>query len=218
MRFFLQAILLFTVLMVEGCVSTAFHAPKGAHYEYLSPAARATQLQLVHSWSSSGAFSVTINGQVSAANFNWQQIDRQRYHINVSSALNLVGFVLIGRPNSVTLWQSSSQSARGASAEALMQQQVGWSLPLSNLYYWVRNLPAPGLFQSPQYDQYGHLLKLEQQGWSIQWRGFVNVARVDLPRLIILSRPNMVIRLVVKQWRLKGINQLARTHNQLEKK
>jgi outer membrane lipoprotein LolB len=195
------------LLSLTACVSTAFHESADVHYVYEAPSVRAARLQQLTAWHNSGAFSVKVNDKVNAANFTWQQTGRQYFRINVSSALNLVGFILTGKPNVATLVRSSDDSIQAASPEGVMQKALGWHLPLSNLYYWVRNLPAPGPFEAHQYDQYGHLQSLSQQGWQIRWRGFVTTQGLDLPRLILLSRPGVEIRIVAKQWQLSGVTQ-----------
>ncbi|MCH9644711.1 MAG: lipoprotein insertase outer membrane protein LolB [Gammaproteobacteria bacterium] len=201
MRVLSRAMMLIALVAVLfGCVNTELNEPADTHYTYVSPQKRVLQLQRITAWHNSGAFSVTLNGKVKAANFVWDQSGRYRYRIQISSALNLAGVTLTGVRGRATLWRTATKFVRARSPEVLMQKELGWSLPISNLFYWVRDLPAPGRWQNRHYDQYGHLRSLEQQGWLIRWTSYMTKNGVDFPRLIELYRPNIYIRIVVKNW------------------
>ena len=54
------------------------------------------------------------------------------------------GSVLIeGQPGSVSLRRANGQVTRAGSAEALLSQELGWSVPVSVMRYWILGRPAP---------------------------------------------------------------------------
>ena len=82
-----------------------------------------------------------------------------------------------------------------------MQQQLGWRLPLSNLFYWMRGLPAPGNYQA-DFDRYGHLTLLSQMGWQVHYANYVSVGSVDLPQILELTQAELYVKIVIKRWKI----------------
>ncbi len=198
----LQAVLLSVVLLsLTGCVSLRLPKKPQAKFQTISKQKRRAKLEKINRWNISGAFSIQQQQHSTLANFNWRQFSRTRYRINIASALNLYQLVIVGKQGLVTLWRSSKKHISARSPEQLLRQAMGWSLPISNLYYWVRGLPAPGSSQS-HYDRYGHLIGLRQQGWTIHLRAYRTVNGVDLPRILQLQRPGLASKIVIKHWQM----------------
>ena len=82
-----------------------------------------------------------------------------------------------------------------------MQQQTGTRLPVKNLFYWVRGLPAPGPVQLTHRDSNGHLTELIQSGYKISYSNYTTVNQIDLPGKIQLQGHDVMIKLVIKRWR-----------------
>ena len=114
---------------------------------------------------------------------------------------------LVGNDKQVTLWESSTNSVSAPTPEALLQERLGWTLPISNLVYWIRGVPAPASaatqVNSLQLDTYNHLLHLQQQGWDIQYVSFQIVNNIDLPRIIYLQTQGLKIKIVIKKWEMQ---------------
>ncbi|MBI5450914.1 MAG: outer membrane lipoprotein LolB [Gammaproteobacteria bacterium] len=82
--------------------------------------------------------------------------------------------------------------------EQVLQQYLGWPLPLAELRYWLRGLPAPGseaagLARDPS----GRVIHFVQRGWSADYRWPAGAAVPD--RLFLQSGP-LQMRLVVDRW------------------
>ena len=84
-----------------------------------------------------------------------------------------------------------------------MQHVLGWTLPVSSLIYWIRGLPAPGVYHA-QTDAYGHLSKLSQAGWILKFSQYLSLKGVDLPQILQLNSGPLKIKIVV-QHRQMGI-------------
>lgn len=183
-----------------GCATQMEPPVDNATYSKKPWTLRKTRLGDKKSWNIQGAVSVTNRGKTQMGTFTWQQV-YQRYTINIYGPLNLAGVGLQGSPGQVTLYKPTG-TFTAPNAETLMQSQLGWYLPISNLYYWVRGLPAPGHVTKQEQDQYGHLVLLEQQGWTIQYQSFQSNDDTDLPRKIIMDNQNLHVKLVIKSWDL----------------
>ncbi|MCP6330038.1 lipoprotein insertase outer membrane protein LolB, partial [Klebsiella pneumoniae] len=72
------------------------------------------------------------------------------------------------------------------SPEALLEEQLGWRLPVSHLLWWVRGLPAPASRSVVTLDGNSHLSRLEQDGWQVQYLSYVEQNGYSLPERIKL--------------------------------
>jgi outer membrane lipoprotein LolB len=167
-------------------------------YQQQSWQQRRLALSEVTHWHIDGAFSVRQPQQSTIAAYQWQQQETQ-YRIHIYSSLDLYGINIVGRPGAVTLWRAQNQPLTANSPEALMQQTLGWRLPISNLYYWLRGLPAPGHYQA-RFDRYGHLVQLQQQGWQINYANYQSVGTLDLPQSLSLSHGDLAVKIIIKHW------------------
>ena len=183
-----------------SCVSMT-PPPAATTFEAKTSQSRQTQLQAIRRWNISGALSIRQNQKAQIANFSWKLSAKNRYQVRLSSSLNVYNILIKSTAAGLSLNQNDKQAIHASSATELMEKSVGFALPINNLYYWVRGLNAPGQFKA-QYDQYGHLSELRQQGWHIRFMRYTHVNKVDLPQLVQMSRNNLTIRIVIKRWGL----------------
>jgi outer membrane lipoprotein LolB len=84
--------------------------------------------------------------------------------------------------------------------ESLMQQVLGWQLPLSGLSHWVTGLPAPqGEFQVER-ETNGQMSLLRQQGWEISYSRYAATTLDALPLRLKLHRDGMEVSLLIDEW------------------
>jgi outer membrane lipoprotein LolB len=101
--------------------------------------------------------------------------------------------------NEVTLDAAGKHHA-AQDMEALMQQELGWQLPLSGLRYWVTGLPAPDGQSSVERDANGQLSVLRQQGWEIHYTRYAAITPDALPLRLRLTRDDMEVLLLIDDW------------------
>src|SRR5690606_18888434 len=77
------------------------------------------------------------------------------------------------------------------SAEDLLEQQIGWRLPVENLLWWVRGLPAPDSPSRLQLNPDSRLARLAQAGWTVEYSRYQEVEGVQLPQRLQLSGHDM---------------------------
>jgi outer membrane lipoprotein LolB len=99
----------------------------------------------------------------------------------------------------VTLVNAADQQTYHAQdAEALTESVLGWRLPLAGMAYWVRGSPSPGAHQ--ERSEAGQLVRLEQDGWQIDYSGQSQVNGEAMPRKIFMQRGDLEIRVVIDEW------------------
>ena len=100
------------------------------------------------------------------------------------------------------MWKSVREHVSARTPEALLQKEMGWSIPVRNMFYWMRGMSAPGP-KHERFDKYGHLVALAQQGWGMQFFSYRTVEGFDLPSKIVMKHSGgLHITIVMKKWRL----------------
>lgn len=190
-------------LLLSGC--GFLQTPKGSKYFSVQTSAyREAVASKIINWQASGVLSIQeSNTKPVLGDFYWQQTNRA-YRIVMSSPLSLYHLDIIKSFGSVKLWKNGVRVLTAKTPEGIMRRAMGWSLPISNLQYWMKGMPAPQ--SCGEYfvihDQYGHLTALKQDGWLLELSAYKNQDGVDLPQMIILSRPGFVVKIVIQAWYL----------------
>jgi len=185
------------VMLLSACANLHV-AQDQTQFTDQSPKVRMVNLSAIQNWSISGAMSVTQRGKGHIFSFNWIE-KGDSYTIKLSATLNLASLVILGQPGKVTLVKGDYMY-HAATPEALLATQADTQLPISDLKYWVRSIPAPNQRYLAQYDRYGHLIDLQQDGWHVTFSNFLTVGQVDVPQKIMMTSPDLTVRIVVKQW------------------
>jgi outer membrane lipoprotein LolB len=92
------------------------------------------------------------------------------------------------------------------SPEALLEEQLGWKLPVSHLAWWVRGLPAPDS-KSLTLDGDSRLASLEQDGWQVEYLSYTEQNGYWLPERIKLHGTDLDVTLVIKDWQPRKLGQ-----------
>ncbi len=88
-----------------------------------------------------------------------------------------------------------------SSAESLLEDMIGWSLPISGLEYWIRGLPRPGSDYSHRLDPNGRARSINQDKWSIGYLDyFAREENLQLPRRVKLVNDNVTFKLIIEHW------------------
>jgi outer membrane lipoprotein LolB len=161
--------------------------------------ANKTQLDQLDAWQISGKVGIRAPQDSGSGTLFWLQ--RQDYYdIRLSGPLGRGAARLTGHPGKVTLEVANQGRYEAESPEALLEEKLGWRLPLSHLFWWVRGLPAPDSKSRVQLDALSHLASLEQDGWRIEYLGYIEQNGYRLPERIKLHGAQLDVTLVIKDW------------------
>jgi outer membrane lipoprotein LolB len=192
-----RLLLLPFLLILTHCASIA----PPAQNQSLSWAKREQQLSAIQSWDLHGAIAIHATQNSGSATLHWQQ-QGQQYTISLFAPLGAYSFTLTGQPQQIEFVRWDGKKFHAKDPETLMAQQLGWHLPLSNLTYWIRGLPAPQIAAEKRFDDYHHLIQLNQQGWNIEFLRYTTVNGIDLPAKMVLKYPQLNVKIIVSQWQL----------------
>ena len=155
------------LVLVFFCLLTACAPPRPAEElpinKIIPLEKRKAQIKIISSWNIHGAMAAKNKTRGWSATMNWVQSGPSDYQIRLMGPLGS-GSVLISRKGGEITIQDGPKTATSSNVDELLQKQTGIQLPVNNLYYWVRGLPAPGEVQSEEHDQYSHLVTLKQSG------------------------------------------------------
>ena len=156
-------------------------------------------------WRLRGRFALTVGHKGLSGGLHWRERG-DHYRMEVFGPLGRTQAVLEGGPASVTLQLAGKPPRRAPSAQALMREALGWSLPVAGLRYWVRGIPAPGAPPAQlRFDAEGRLVFLHQDGWRIRYLAYdYAYGPQALPTRLELRNGRVRIVLLVDRWGAGG--------------
>ncbi len=186
-------------LLLCGCASfeTKSIQPNAVHAGNWEQ--RSAKLHQVTAWHLDGSVSIQHDQKTDLASLTWDQQPHQ-YQFRLFGPLGFGRITITGSPSAVTFIQSGKPPVLARTPETLMQNQLGWYVPVSDLYHWVRGLPAPQTTARMRFDANHRLIYLNQNDWEIHYLDYKSVGALDLPSKMTFSNPLLKIKLVVKNW------------------
>lgn len=107
----------------------------------------------------------------------------------------------------VRLVTSEQKTYYANSVEDLTEEVLGWRLPLSGLRFWVLGTHFPFTMSEKDLDRSGRTVAIRQNGWKITYLDYfsqhVATTHSHLPRVLELSRVDLILRLVIDNWKIK---------------
>ncbi len=159
------------------------------------------QVLQLQQWSAEGRIGIRWPEDSQSANLDWEQA-LDRYRIRLSGPLGQGGFRILGNAQEVSLQRAGDdQIHRARTPEALMQQLLGWHLPLTQAQYWIRGIPAPGSEVLPLSPLDNGFI---QSGWRIEYPRLTRAAGMVLPEKLRLTRDGLRITVIINEWTRQG--------------
>ncbi len=151
------------------------------------------QLQKLNSWELRGRVNVRYDNESHTPRIIWlqQNVD---YNIRLWGTFNAGATEIVGRPGFVTM-ENDGQMLSANSPEELILEQLGYELPVSQLNYWIKGLPAPDSEAQLAFNELNQLTTIQQADWTINLSDMRQYGALSLPRRVELTRPRNAIRL-----------------------
>lgn len=151
-----------------------------------------------------GRFAITVNEESGKQNavqggFSWSD-DGRRYVLDLTNPLGSTEARVEGQPGAASLTKADGTRLVADNPDALAEDALGSSVPVSGLRDWLRGkLPAQPEASDVSRDELGRPASFEQGGWRAK------LSRYDTlgPQLLVLERlepgRRVTVRLVVNQ-------------------
>jgi outer membrane lipoprotein LolB len=192
-------LILFTSLLFSACA----HKPPLKSVEFK---AHQTALTPINEWKMTGKLGIKTSAESGSASIHWQQ-NRAHYDIQLHGPLGQKSIAIVGDSHQVSLKEKGKPAMTARSPEALIKKTTGWNLPLTQLNYWVRGLPAPkSKIKQITPNAFGLIAQLEQSGWVIDYQSYHQIQHqnqlIYLPKKIVASYKDIRLTLVIREWKL----------------
>jgi len=186
------------VVALAGCASVKPAGP--------SISKAATEVTAQTSRSYQGRFAVQYNDQNGQqrnayGNFSWQETG-DTVTLQLRNPLGQTLAIVTSSPASATLELPNRAPLTADNVSILMQNALGFALPVEGLRYWLQPSAAPTSRATTEKDpeQPSHLKQITQDGWTIDYLAYADapatgVKRVNLSR----TEPPLDIKLVLDQ-------------------
>ncbi|PQV45895.1 lipoprotein insertase outer membrane protein LolB [Paraburkholderia sp. BL21I4N1] len=187
-----------TAVALTGCASVT---PKGP-----STSNAATSVTAQTSRAYQGRFAIQYNDQNGQqrnayGNFVWQETG-DTVTLQLRNPLGQTLAVVTSSPASATLELPNKQPLTADNVSTLMQNALGFALPVEGLRYWLQPSPAPTSRARTEKDpdQPSRLKQITQDGWTIDYLAYADAPATGVKRLnLSRSEPPLDIKLVLDQ-------------------
>lgn len=187
------------IALLAGCAGLTSREAVEGHGDPATWQAHKQQVSNLDGWQISGKIGIRAPRDSGSATLFWLQ--RQDYYdIRLSGPLGRGAARLTGRPGDTLLEVANQGRYQAESPEALLREQLRLDLPVSNLLWWIRGLPAPDSKSRVTLDGSSHLAQLEQDGWRIEYLRYAEQNGYALPERLKLYGQDLEITLVIKDW------------------
>ncbi len=181
----MRSVALILLMLLGGCASLPSE-----------PVARPAQIEAA-GFALNGRIAVRHNGTHHSAGLRW-------VHRGQSDELLLQGplgqtAARVYRDAQGALLDDGDKQYRAADAESLMQQVLGWQLPLDGLHRWLLG-QAEGGDAYLERDGLGRLSLLQQDGWEVRYLRYDGETADSLPSRLQLSSGGLQVQLLIDEW------------------
>lgn len=183
------AALLCAVLLLSGCgtLTTQQHATN------------AVDRQASQRFDLEGRMSASDGDRGANGQIEWRH-DAVRDEVTLYTPLGQIAARLESSLHGAELLTGDGKVFHADSADALLPELLGISLPVARLAYWVQAAPPSGA-EIRDVDADGRPALVIDQGWRIEYLEYhPGAAASALPRRLDVSRGDARIRLIIDQW------------------
>lgn len=200
MRYFYRFLpLLLVSVTLTACVTTGSspaYTPINSIEQQSITQLRRSKLEPIDVWDIKGRIAISYADQGFTAGLRWDQ-QQDAFKISLTDPLGRIAARLDGNDELVTL-TAQGESYQATSADELMQDNLGWALPLDSLYHWSKGIPDPNHpLRAVGYDTLGRPISLLQDGWQVEFKRYPDDEVLSQPRHISIERPTFKAKLVI---------------------
>jgi len=212
-------LVLLLVVLLSGCATPPSAPLLDDEARDLLWELRHVQLGELAGWQMKGRVAVKSIQHSWSASLSWQQ-QAGAFDIRFSSMLGQRLAQLKGDALTASLYLPDDRVLSAANASELLDEELGWSVPMDGLRYWLVGMPAPVLASSGKLnkglDELGRLQWLEQAGWRIEYPRYRSAGILEVPKKMVLTRDDLRVRLIIDRWQaMAGANNVLSIQQQV---
>lgn len=162
---------------------------------------RADKLNANVDWGLQGRISLDDGDQGGSGKLQWD-VKSGSSELDFHGAMGRGAWRLQVGAEGALLMMADGTEQTAASVNELVQESMGWPIPVNALQWWVRGLPAPGVIENEQIGPGGLLTSLHQFGWNVDFTRYDSVGDMELPVRLNATRDNYRVKLAISRWRM----------------
>ena len=162
---------------------------------------RAVKLGSISEWGLVGRISLDDGDQGGSGKLKWD-IQSGSSSLDFHGAMGRGAWHLEIGPNGAVLREANGSEQTAPGVNALIQDRMGWPIPVDALQWWVRGLAAPGAIEDEQFDVDGLLINLRQFDWNVEFGRYKSQDGIELPIRLNATRENYRVKLAISRWRM----------------
>ncbi|MFM0037434.1 lipoprotein insertase outer membrane protein LolB [Paraburkholderia strydomiana] len=186
------------VVALAGCASVKPQGPSTSN--------AATSVTAQTSRAYQGRFAIQYNDQNGQqrnayGNFSWQETG-DTVTLQLRNPLGQTLAIVTSSPSAATLELPNRQPLTADNVTTLMQEALGFALPVEGLRYWLQPSPAPTSRAKTEKDpeQPSRLKQITQDGWTVDYLAYADAPATGVKRVnVSRSEPPLDIKLVLDQ-------------------
>lgn len=169
---------------------------------------RARQLETASEWGLVGKISLDDADQGGSGRLQWD-VKSGHSVLDFHGAMGRGAWHLDIGSDGALLKMADGTEQSAANVNELVQDNMGWPIPVEALQWWVRGLAAPGEIENKQLGSDGLLKSLHQFGWRVDFRRYGSVEDMRLPLRLNATMDNYRVKLAISRWRMDVIDAAA---------
>jgi outer membrane lipoprotein LolB len=164
---------------------------------------RAAQIAGFSEWGLAGRISLDDGDEGGSGKLSWSVV-QDIAELNFHAAMGRGAWNLKIGPALAVLTEANGEMQSAASVNALIQQRIGWPIPVDALQWWVRGLSAPGATDRRVIDSEGLLVHLDQFGWSVEFSRYGDSSGIAMPKKLNATMGEYRVKLAIGRWQIPG--------------
>ena len=151
-------------------------------------------------WRIKGKLGVRTEVDSGSVTVDWRQRE-DRYGIHVSGPFGRGSTRIEGNPQFIVIDQAGEAAVTSATPERLLQETLGWFIPIDDLRHWVQGLPTSDkAVAGATYNEQGMLATFEQADWLVSISRYKPVEKWLLPHRVKINKGKVQLILAIHQW------------------
>lgn len=185
------------LLLLNACTGVPVQESDSGNKEAYTN--RAEKLAAITEWGFVGKISLDDGEQGGSGKLRWD-VQADHSELDFHGAMGRGAWQLTIYPDRAVLREANGMEQTAADVNDVVEDRMGWRLPVSALQWWVRGLAAPGVIEDEQFDSEGLLTSLHQFGWSVDFSRYDSRDVLALPIRLNATRDNYRVKLAISRW------------------
>ena len=196
----------FLVLTLNACTGVSVKEAEPVNQDTYQD--RALKLIEIGEWLLVGKISLDDGNDGGSGRLQWS-VEPGLSELDFHGAMGRGAWHLQIGQDGVLLKMADGTEQAAENVNELIQDRMGWSIPLESLQWWVRGLVAPGEIEKEQIGPDGLLTGLRQFGWNVSFTRYRSIDGIELPIRLNATRDNYRVKLAISRWRMDQGNELS---------